>query len=114
MKRRFLVMTAVIISSQLQVQDTTGTKQLDEVIVTATKFEQKQSTTGKVVSVINQQTLQRNAGKTLTEIINYQTGVFINGANNNLGTNQDVYFRGAGSGNTLILVDGVPVSDHRK
>lgn len=111
MKRKFLVMTAVIISSQLQAQDTTGTKQLDEVIVTATRFEQKQRTTGKVVSVINQETLQRNAGKTLTEIINYQTGVFINGANNNFGTNQDVYFRGAGSGNTLILVDGVPVGD---
>src|SRR5437867_6436599 len=111
MKRRFLVMAAVVISSQLQAQDTTGTKQLDEVIVTATKFEQKQSTTGKVVSVINQQTLQHNAGKTLTEIINYQTGVFINGANNNLGTNQDVYFRGAGSGNKLILVDGLPVID---
>lgn len=104
-------MAAVIISSQLQAQDTTTSKQLDEVIVTATKFEQKQSTTGKVVSVINQQTLQRNAGRTLTEIINYQTGVFINGANNNLGTNQDVYFRGAGSGNTLILIDGVPVGD---
>ncbi len=104
-------MTAVIISSQLQAQDTTNSKQLDEVIVTATKFEQKQSTTGKVVSVINQLTLQRNVGKTLTEIINYETGVFINGANNNLGTNQDVYFRGAGSGNTLILIDGVPVGD---
>lgn len=104
-------MTAVIISSQLQAQDTTSPKQLDEVIVTATKFEQKQSTTGKVVSVIDQATLQRNAGKTITEIINYQTGVFINGANNNLGTNQDVYFRGAGSGNTLILIDGVPVGD---
>lgn len=104
-------MTAVIISSQLQAQDTTNSKQLDEVIVTATKFQQKQSTTGKVVSVINQETLQRNAGKTITEIINSQTGVFINGANNNLGTNQDVYFRGAGSGNTLILIDGVPVGD---
>ncbi len=112
MKKKIFIAAAVIISSHyLQAQETTDSKQLDEVIVTATKFEQKQSTTGKVVTVINQQTLQRNAGKTLTEIINYQTGVFINGANNNLGTNQDLYFRGAGSGNTLILIDGVPVGD---
>ena len=104
-------MAAVIISSKLQAQDSTSTKQLEEVIVTATKFQQKQSTTGKVVTVIDQATLQRNAGKTITEIINYQTGIFINGANNNLGTNQDVYFRGAGTGNTLILIDGTPVSD---
>ena len=112
MKKKIFIAAAVLISSHyLRAQDTAAVKQLDEVIVTATKFEQKQSTTGKVVSVINQQTLQRNAGKTLTEIINSQTGVFINGANNNLGTNQDVYFRGAGTGNTLILIDGVPVGD---
>jgi len=111
MKKRFLVLTAVIISSQLHAQDTSKTKELDELIVTATKFEQKQSTTGKVVIVIDQQTLQRNVGKTITEIINYQAGIFINGANNNLGTNQDIYFRGASTGNTLILIDGVPVGD---
>ncbi|MDN3654093.1 TonB-dependent receptor [Ferruginibacter paludis] len=111
MKRKFLVMAAVIISSQLQAQDSTFTKQLDELIVTATKFQQKQHTTGKLVTVIDQATLQRNAGKTITEIINYQTGIFINGANNNLGTNQDVYLRGAGTGNTLILIDGLPVGD---
>ena len=112
MKKKIFIAAAVIISTAAQAQqDTTAAKQLDEVIVTATKFQQKQSTTGKVVSVINQETLQRNAGKTITEIINSQTGVFINGANNNLGTNQDVYFRGAGSGNTLILIDGVPVGD---
>ncbi len=112
MKKKIFIAAAVIISTAAQAQqDTTTAKQLDEVIVTATKFQQKQSTTGKVVSVINQETLQRNAGKTITEIINSQTGVFINGANNNLGTNQDVYFRGAGSGNTLILIDGVPVGD---
>ncbi len=112
MKKKIFIAAAVIISTAAKAQqDTTTAKQLDEVIVTATKFQQKQSTTGKVVSVINQETLQRNAGKTITEIINSQTGVFINGANNNLGTNQDVYFRGAGSGNTLILIDGVPVGD---
>jgi vitamin B12 transporter len=111
MERRFLVLAAVIFSSQLQAQDTSTIKTLDDVVVTATRFEQKQSTTGKVVSVIPQQVIQRNAGKTLSEIINKEAGVFINGANNNLGTNQDIYFRGASTGNTLILIDGVPVGD---
>ncbi len=111
MKRKFLVMAAIIISSQLHAQDSTSVKQLDEVIVTANRVEQKQSSTGKMITVINQETLQRNAGKTLSEIINYQAGIFINGANNNAGTNPDVYLRGAGTGNTLILIDGIPVGD---
>ncbi len=111
MKQKFLVLAAVCFSSYAQSQDTTSANQLNDVVITATKFQQKQSTTGKVVSVIDKEMLQRNSGKTITEIINTQTGVFINGANNNLGTNQDVYFRGASSGNTLILIDGVPVGD---
>ncbi len=112
MKRKILIVAALTISSSIfSQQDSSTSKQLDEVIITANRIEQKQNTTGKVVAVIDQATLQRNAGKTLTEIINYQAGVFINGANNNLGTNQDIYFRGAATGNVLVLIDGVPVGD---
>ena len=111
MKRKVLVMAAIFIGSQLYAQDSSTVKQLDEVIVTANRLPQKQSSTGKMVTVINQETLQRNAGKTLSEIINYQAGIFINGATNNLGTNPDLYFRGASAGNTLILIDGIPVGD---
>lgn len=91
--------------------DSSKARQLDEVVVTATRFEQKQSTTGKVVTVIDQKMLQRSAGRNLTEIINYQAGVFINGANNNLGSNVEIYLRGAGHGKSLILIDGIPVND---
>lgn len=104
-------MAAVTISSVLQAQDTLSTKQLDDVIVTATRFEQKQNTTGKVVTVISQATLKNQVGKSVSEILNNEVGVFINGANNSFGANQDIYLRGAGTGNTLILIDGVPVSD---
>ncbi len=111
MKKGIFIAAAVFFSSYARAQQDSTGKTLDEVVVTATKSEVKQSQTGKVVSVIDQATLQRNVGKSLTEILNYQAGIFINGANNALGTNQDAYLRGAGSGNTLILIDGVPVGD---
>lgn len=104
-----LIVAAAFFSSYTYAQ--TDSTTMDELVVTATKSELKQSQTGKVVSVINQETLQRNAGKTLTEILNYQAGVFVNGANNALGSNQDYYIRGAATSNTLILLDGVPVAD---
>ncbi len=110
MKKKILWVTAVIISSHLSAQED-STKNLDALVVTATKFIVKQSQTGKVVSVIDQATLALNAGKSLTEILNYQVGVYVNGANNALGTNQDIFLRGASSGNTLILLDGIPVND---
>ncbi len=110
MKKKIFIAAAVLISSQLYAQKD-STKNLDEVVVTATKFPIKQSLTGKVVTVIDQQQLLRNSGKSLTEILNTQTGIIVNGSSNVLGTNQDVYVRGAAAGKTLILLDGVPVYD---
>jgi vitamin B12 transporter len=88
-----------------------STKTLDEVVVTATKSPVKQSQTGKVIDVITQDQLQKSAAKSLGEILNQQPGIIINGADNNLGTNQTVYLQGASSGNTLIMMDGVPLYD---
>lgn len=116
MKKIFFVVAAIIISSQLQAQVVTQqedslTKSLDEVVLTASKTRLKQSQTGKIVTVIDQKTIANNIGRTISELLNTQAGIFINGANNNFGTNTDIYFRGAGSGNMLIVVDGIPVYD---
>jgi vitamin B12 transporter len=116
MKKKIFIAAAVCFSSQLYAQQPVpsalgDSASMDEVVVTATKTSIKQSQTGKVVTVINQAMLQRNVGKSITEILNYQAGVFVGGANNNPGSNQDYYLRGAATSNTLILLDGVPVAD---
>ena len=84
---------------------------LDDVIVTANKIEQKQNTTGKVVSIITAAQIQANAGRTISQILNEQAGLNLPGALSNAGTVPSIYMRGASSGRTLILVDGVPVGD---
>ncbi|MBL7701617.1 MAG: TonB-dependent receptor [Ferruginibacter sp.] len=117
MKKKIFIAAAVLFSSRLYAQTPVptnsgdSTKNLDEVVMTATKFPIKQSLTGKVVTVIDQKQLQRNTGKSLTEVLNAQAGIIVNGSSNTLGTNQDVYLRGAAAGKTLILLDGVPVYD---
>jgi vitamin B12 transporter len=113
MKKKFFIVAATLTSSHfiVQAQDSSTTKQLDEVVVTANKYPQKQSSTGKVLTVINRQELEKNTGRTLAQVLNEQAGLIINGSQNTLGTNQTVYMRGAGSANTLILVDGVPAND---
>ena len=91
--------------------DTLRGNKLDEVVVTANKYPQKQSTTGKVITVITKDEIEKSSGKTLSQLLNEQAGVTINGALNNLGSVQTVYVRGAASGRTLILLDGIPVND---
>jgi len=84
---------------------------LEEVIVTANKVEQKQNATGKVVTVINAAALQANAGRTIAQILNEQAGLYLPGSLSNAGTVPSIYMRGASSGRTLILIDGMPVGD---
>jgi vitamin B12 transporter len=110
MKKKIFIAAAVLISSQLYAQQD-STTQLDAVVFTANKYPQKQSSTGKVLTVIDRVQLERNSGRTLGQVLNEQAGLIISGSQNTLGTNQTVYLRGAGEANTLILVDGVPVND---
>lgn len=111
MKKKIFMVAAVIFSSHLYAQSDTSAKILDEVLLTTNKFPEKQSETGKVVTVINQQQLEKSGGKTLGEILNTVAGVTIPGANNNYGTNMTVNIRGASAGNALILIDGIPLND---
>jgi vitamin B12 transporter len=104
-----LVMLAVC--THVNAQDSSRSNHLNEVVVTATKFAKRAGESGKVVTVISSDYLQKNSGKSLSAILNSQAGLVVNGAENAPGTNQDVYMRGASTGNTLILIDGMPVSD---
>lgn len=92
-------------------KDTISGKVLDEVVVTANKFEQKQSTTGKVITVITKAQIEKSTGKTVAQLLNEQAGITVNGALNNPGAVQTVFMRGGAAGRTLILMDGIPVND---
>ena len=109
MKKKILFVAACITGSALFAQD--SSKILNPVIITANKFPQKQSTTGKVITVITKDQIEKSSGKTVAQLLNEQAGLTINGALNNLGANQTVYLRGASAGRTLILIDGIPAYD---
>ncbi|WP_443947271.1 TonB-dependent receptor plug domain-containing protein [Pedobacter sp. AW1-32] len=87
------------------------TLQLQDVVISATKNDQKQSQTGKVVSIISRETLDRSHGKSLPELLNEQAGIVVSGATGNPGQNKSVFFRGAASAYTVVLIDGIVQND---
>ncbi|TAJ53317.1 MAG: TonB-dependent receptor [Chitinophagaceae bacterium] len=112
MSKTITLLAALLAGSTAFAQkDTVNTKVLDEVVVTANKLEQKQSTTGKVITVITKAQIEKSSGKTVAQLLNEQAGITINGALNNAGAVQTVYMRGASAGRTLILLDGIPMND---
>ncbi len=109
MKRKIFAAAFLFTSIATQGQD--SSKILNEVIVTANKYPNKTSLTGKVVSVITKEQLERSGGKDLSQVLNEQCGLSINGANSNPGKDKSVYLRGAKVDHTLIMLDGVPLYD---
>lgn len=85
--------------------------ELDEVVITATKFKLEKEKIGKVITKITQKEIQNNAGKTVLELLNNVSGIEIKGLNSNPGEIKGTYVRGGRSRQVLVLIDGVPVSD---
>lgn len=92
-------------------QDTTTFSSLDEVVFSANKYPNKTTLTGKVLSVVTREQLEHSGGKSLSQILNEQVGLYLNGANSNPGKDKTVFLRGAKGDHTLITIDGVPLYD---
>src|SRR4051812_6029461 len=112
MKKILYTLVVIFWSQNIFAQkDSVQTNQLNEVVVTATKYPKKSSETGKVVTVITREQLDRSAGKDLAQLLNEQAGISVNGANSNPAKDKSIYLRGASPQYTLITIDGVPVYD---
>lgn len=100
----------VLLSSNIHAQERPDAV-LDEVVVTASRSPKRISEIGKVVRVINAETIARSQGRTLPELLNNVAGLTIGGNGGNPVDVKAVYMRGASAANTLILIDGIPVND---
>ena len=109
------VLACSFVSTSLFAQKNVAQKEnvemLNEVVVTATKFNLKKENTGKVIHVITQKQLQQNAGKTVIEILNTIAGIDVKGVNANASEPRSINIRGGRSRQVLVLIDGVPVTD---
>ena len=88
------VVSLCLFGTQLFSQEKTQEKkmeQLEEIVISATKFELKKENTGKVIYKISQKDIQRYAGKSVIELLNNVLGVEIRGANSNPGEPRSTY-----------------------
>ena len=106
-----LCLLSTNILSQEKTTQEKKAEQLEEIVISATKFELKKENTGKVIYKISQKDIQRNAGKSVIELLSNVLGVEIRGVNSNPGEPRSTYIRGGRSRQALVLIDGVPLSD---
>lgn len=87
---------------------------LDEVVVTATRFNESLSNKPVNISVITQEDINKSSARTLPELLSEQAGISVRNLYGSNSTGATVDLRGFGASatqNTLILLDGKRITN---
>ncbi len=104
----FLVITEVYPQTQA---DTLKVRELDEVVVSDSRFELKRENSGKTVITIGPEILERNPGTSVASLLNRYSGIEIGGSRSRQGEVLGVFARGGRGRQVLVLLDGVRIAD---
>lgn len=110
-KKITLVSAFVLTSLGLFAQENDSIKNLNEVVVSSSKFDLPKEKSGKVIVKITAEELQKRNGQSVANVLNTVAGVEVNGNLGRNGKNLDLYIRGGRSQQNLIMIDGIPVTD---
>jgi len=97
--------------AQKGIRDSLKVEELDEVVVSDTRFPIKRENSGKTVIKIGPEELSRNQGKSLSEIINTKSGIEISGSRGRPGEILGAFIRGGRGKQVIVVIDGIRVSD---
>ncbi len=111
MRKKITLIMFSLMSFAAMSQDSLKTTTLKEVVVTGTKFDIPIEKSGKTIFKISKESIERNAGKSLADLLNEVPGIQSDGNFSTPGTNVSYYLRGGRNKHTLILIDGVPLND---
>ena len=90
---------------QVAEEDTSSVKRLAEFVVTASRTEKKLDDVGRSVSVISSEDIKNSGANSLAELLNLAEGIYVTGAQQNFGSNQSIFIRGANSNQSVVMLD---------
>ncbi len=93
-----------------QSAQTTSQDDGDDIVVSASRIEQKRSETGQSITVVDKAELDRRQTQVLSDVLQTLPGVSV-ARNGGPGGVTSVFIRGGDSSQTLVLVDGVRIND---
>ncbi|MES2811402.1 MAG: TonB-dependent receptor plug domain-containing protein [Bacteroidota bacterium] len=92
-------------------QENDSIHNLNEVMVSDSKFALSKEKSGKVITKITAEDLKKKSGQSVATVLSTVAGVEINGNQSRNGKDLGIYLRGGRNHQVLILIDGIPVTD---
>lgn len=108
--KRMLIVAWLCALTSAYAQDLNQQQSLDSVFIDS-KTSLLRKNSGKVVTKITQEVLERSTGKSLAQVINEFSGMEINGSRSNDGQNLGFFARGGRNRQVVVVIDGVQVND---
>jgi vitamin B12 transporter len=100
--------------SQLRAQDTLtqdSIQKLKEVTVSGTRSERNIFEIGRSITVLTNNDLKNGHYNNLADMLSQQEGIYMVGTGQNFGGTQSLFMRGSNSNQSIILIDGVRITD---
>ncbi len=82
----------------------------DDIVVTASGFEQPRSETGQAIEIVGRDRLEQLQSATIAQVLQTVPGVSV-ATRGGLGGQTSAFIRGGSSAQTLVLIDGVRIND---
>ena len=99
-----------LISPTSFADDTLTESSSDDIVISASRVETKRVETGSSVTVLDEEYLKQNQSRTVAELLQDIPGVSVANTGG-IGKSTSVFIRGADSNKTLVVIDGVEVSN---
>ena len=106
----FLLLGSSVAISQ-ENQEDQNVNELEEVVISDSKFGLKREQSGKVITKITTEQLEQSKGQSVATVLNRVAGIEINGNTSAPGQSLGYFIRGGRNRQVVIRVDGVTVSD---
>lgn len=104
------LVTAVHIYAEENRTDGESAVKADEIVISASKLETSAEKSGLSVTVIGKDKIEKSGASKVYELLREQAGISVS-SNSAFGGTASVFIRGADSGHTVVLIDGVKVND---
>ncbi|HNW98383.1 MAG TPA: TonB-dependent receptor [Bacteroidales bacterium] len=111
-KKIFCAICVLLCSNSFaQQNDSIKSKELKPLVVSATRTEKNADSIGRSITVISSKELMNGIYNNVAEVLQTKEGISIVGAGQNPGMAQSIFMRGANSNQTVIMIDGIRITD---
>jgi len=91
--------------------DTSRVYTLDEVIVSASRYEEDPASVGRNVTVINRRQIEQSVHFSVAELLSEQQSLHVVGGGQTPGSLQQGFLRNANNHHSVVMIDGIRISD---